>query len=116
MGKSEKDVKLLTKIAETSKKLLIYDARPKINAMANKLKGAGYENPSNYPDIDVKIIFCNIPNIHAVRTSFEKMFSSISFNNYGNISSAYNIKKKLNLRNLVSKQFCSEMRENFNEF
>ena len=84
MGKSENDVKLLTKIAETSKKLLIYDARPKINAMANKLKGAGYENPSNYPDIDVKIIFCNIPNIHAVRTSFEKMFSSISFNNDGN--------------------------------
>ena len=39
-----------------------------------------------------------------------------SFNNYGNISSAYNIKKKLNLRNLVSKQFCSEMRENFIEF
>ena len=39
-----------------------------------------------------------------------------SFNNYGNISSRYNIKKKLNLRNLVSKQFCSEMRENFIEF
>jgi len=96
MGKSEKDVKLLTKIAETSKKLLIYDARPKINAMANRLKGAGYENPSNYPKIDVKIIFCNIPNIHTVRTSFEKICSNISFNND---SSDYNYKGISNLPN-----------------
>ena len=81
MGKSEKDVILLTKIAESSKKLIVYDARPKLNAMANKLKGAGYENTNNYPNINMEVIFCGIPNIHAVRSSFEKMFTNISFNN-----------------------------------
>ena len=91
MGKSEKDVKLLTKIAETTKKLLIYDARAKLNAMANRFKGGGYESPNNYPNIDVKIIFCNIPNIHDVRTSFEKILSNISFNvDYNAISNLSN--------------------------
>ena len=81
MGKSEKDVMLLTKIAESSKKLVVYDARPKLNAMANKLKGAGYENPNNYPNINMEVIFCGIPNIHAVKSSYEKMFSNLSYNN-----------------------------------
>ena len=81
MGKNEKDVVFLTKISERSKKLIVYDARPKLNAMANKFKGAGYENTNNYPNINMEVIFCGIPNIHAVRSSFEKMFSTISYNN-----------------------------------
>lgn len=80
MGKNEKDVILLTKIAD-KKKLMIYDCRPKLNAWANKLKGAGYENTLNYPNISIDILFCGIPNIHAVRSSFEKLFSNISYNN-----------------------------------
>ena len=89
MGKSEKDVTFLTKISESSKKLIVYDARPKLNAMANKLKGAGYENTNNYPNINMEVIFCGIPNIHAVRSSYEKMLTNISYNNdneYGVIS------------------------------
>ena len=81
MGKSKKDIEFLTKISEASKKLIVYDARPKLNAMANKLKGAGYENTNNYPNIKMEIVFCGIPNIHSVRTSYEKMFTNISYNN-----------------------------------
>ena len=81
MGKSEKDVSFLTKISVSSKKLIVYDARPKLNAMANKLKGAGYENTNNYPNINMEVIFCGIPNIHAVRSSYEKILTNISYNN-----------------------------------
>ena len=93
MGKSDKDEYLLTKIAETTNELIVYDARPKLNAMANKLKGAGYENPSNYPNIKMDIIFCGITNIHGVRSSFEKMFSNLSYdidNEYSVISNLPN--------------------------
>ena len=80
MGKNEKDIILLTKLAD-KRNLIIYDCRPKLNAWVNKLKGAGYENIINYPDINIQILFCNIPNIHAVRSSFEKMLLNISYNN-----------------------------------
>ena len=80
-GKNKQDQTLMTKITEGSKKIIIYDARPMLNAMANKLKGAGYENPNNYTNIKMEIIFCGIPNIHAVRSSFEKMYTMISYNN-----------------------------------
>ena len=80
-GKNKKDEIFLTKISESSKKLVVYDARNIINAMANKFKGAGYENTNNYPNIKMEVVFCGIPNIHAVRSSFEKMFLNISYNN-----------------------------------
>ena len=78
-GKNEKDILLLTKIAD-GKKLMIYDCRPKLNAWANKLKGAGYENTDHYQKITVEIKFCDIPNIHAVRSSFESVFNTVSYN------------------------------------
>ena len=79
MSKNEKDKILLTKIAD-NKKLMVYDCRPYLNAWANKLKGAGFENTKNY-DIKMDIKFCEIPNIHAVRYSFEKMYNNLSYNN-----------------------------------
>ena len=79
MSKNDKDKILLTKIAD-NKKLMVYDCRPYLNAWANKLKGAGFENTKNY-DIKMDIIFCEIPNIHAVRYSFEKMYNNLSYNN-----------------------------------
>ena len=80
-GKTNKDVILLTKIAEGSKKLYVFDARPLLNAWANKLKGAGYEDVSQYSDIDMELIFCGIPNIHAVRGSCHKVYSTLCFKN-----------------------------------
>ena len=78
-GKNEKDILLLTKIAD-GKKLIIYDCRPKLNAWVNKLKGAGYENKGHYQQITMDIKFCDIPNIHAVRSSFEAVFNTVSYN------------------------------------
>ena len=94
MGKNEKDVILLTKIAD-KKKLLIYDCRPKLNAWVNKLKGAGYENTINYPNINIEIKFCGIPNIHAVRSSYEKMLTNISYNNDNEYSVISNLPNTL---------------------
>ena len=78
-GKNNKDVNLLTKISEGGDKFFIYDARPYMNAFANKLKGAGYEKVSDYPNINMELIFCGIPNIHFVRESFKKMQINISY-------------------------------------
>jgi hypothetical protein len=51
--------------------LFIYDARPYLNAYANKLKNGGFENEKNYRN--AKLVFCDIDNIHDVSKSFRKM-------------------------------------------
>ena len=52
--------------------LIVFDARPKVNAIANQAKGAGYEDVYNaYVDCEVK--FLNIDNMHAVRNSFNSL-------------------------------------------
>ena len=92
-GKDDTDAIFLTNITRNSKNLVVYDARPKLNAMANKLKGGGYENPNNYPKINMEVIFCDIPNIHAVRNSYEKLLTNISYipeNDYSVISNLQN--------------------------
>ena len=91
-GKDDKDILYLTRITQNqnSKNIVVYDARPKLNAMANKLKGGGYENPNNYTEINMEVVFCDIPNIHSVRNSYEKLLTSISYindNDYSVISS-----------------------------
>jgi hypothetical protein len=54
-----------------NKKLIIYDARPYLNALANRFKGAGFENTDNYKNTE--ICFCEIDNIHCVRNAFIKL-------------------------------------------
>ena len=51
--------------------MAVFDARPKLNAQANKLKGGGFEDTNHYQNIDFQ--FCYIENIHAVTKAFEKM-------------------------------------------
>ena len=87
---NESDVELLTKISN-KKKLLIYDARPYLNAMANKIKGAGYEHINNYPNIDIEIIFCGIPNIHSVKDSYMKLLKTVSYDTNIDSTLFYNI-------------------------
>ena len=87
-------MELLTFISN-GKKLYIFDARPYLNAMANKLKGAGFENINNYPKIDIELIFCGIPNIHSVRNSFQKLLSSVSYNVNADITLFNNISNSL---------------------
>ena len=80
-GKTNMDVILLTTIAKGSKKLFVYDARPLLNAWANKLKGAGFEDTSQYSEINMELIFCGIPNIHVVRKSCHKVYNNIYYKN-----------------------------------
>lgn len=47
---------------------IIYDARPKISATANRIKGGGYEDLRNYRNSE--LVFCDIDNIHEVRKCF----------------------------------------------
>ncbi|KAF7456730.1 myotubularin family protein [Cryptosporidium felis] len=53
----------------------ILDARPKLNAFANKATGAGFENIGHYPNC--RLDFLNIENIHKVRDSWNKMVSVV---------------------------------------
>ncbi|KFD57679.1 hypothetical protein M513_01349 [Trichuris suis] len=45
-----------------SRKLYIMDARPAMNARANKAKGGGYESEAAYPNAE--LVFLDIENIH----------------------------------------------------
>jgi hypothetical protein len=73
------DEKMLTEIGKLSPsqqdsvKLLIYDARSYINALANKVMSGGFENTRDYYK-DCEIVFCDIDNIHAVRDAINKVF------------------------------------------
>ena len=66
----------------------IMDARPLVNAMANRLKGAGYEDIEHFKEetFTVKIKFLGIGNIHVMRDSLNKLHKlcseQLSFDNY----------------------------------
>uniref|UniRef100_A0A8C6YEJ0 Myotubularin n=1 Tax=Naja naja TaxID=35670 RepID=A0A8C6YEJ0_NAJNA len=74
-GKRNKDdEKYLEIIRETNgqlSKLTIFDARPNVNAVANKATGGGYENEDAYPDAE--LLFLDIHNIHVMRESLKKL-------------------------------------------
>lgn len=54
--------------------LYIVDTRPKINAMANRAAGKGYENEQYY--ISAKFHFFAIENIHVMRASLNKLLDA----------------------------------------
>lgn len=74
--KCQDDNDFLNEIAETNRnqgsRFFILDARPKVNAIANKPNGGGYES---YPDCELE--FQNIANIHVMRESLHKLYSSV---------------------------------------
>jgi len=80
-SRNDEDEKLLELINQYSSKLFIYDARPYINAQANKvisftfiqLNGGGFENVDYYKNS--QLIFCDIGNIHDVSKSLECVYS-----------------------------------------
>jgi hypothetical protein len=68
---------MLTEIGKTNmssdgERLQIFDARPYLNAQANRLKGGGFEDHRQYTTSD--ITFCDIDNIHAVTKVYNKLF------------------------------------------
>ncbi|XP_052596802.1 myotubularin isoform X5 [Peromyscus californicus insignis] len=74
-GKRNKDdEKYLDVIRETNRqisKLTIYDARPSVNAVANKATGGGYESDDAYHNAELS--FLDIHNIHVMRESLKKV-------------------------------------------
>ncbi|KAL2768051.1 myotubularin isoform 3 [Daubentonia madagascariensis] len=74
-GKRNKDdEKYLDIIRETNRqisKLTIYDARPSVNAVANKATGGGYESDDAYHNAE--LFFLDIHNIHVMRESLKKV-------------------------------------------
>ncbi|XP_043333942.1 myotubularin-related protein 6 isoform X1 [Cervus canadensis] len=51
--------------------MYVMDTRPRLNAMANRAAGKGYENEDNYSNI--RFQFVGIENIHVMRSSLQKL-------------------------------------------
>uniref|UniRef100_A0A8C2F639 Phosphatidylinositol-3,5-bisphosphate 3-phosphatase MTMR2 n=1 Tax=Cyprinus carpio TaxID=7962 RepID=A0A8C2F639_CYPCA len=70
----KEDEKLLQAIMDAnaqSHKMFIFDARPSVNAAANKMKGGGYESEDAYQNAE--LVFLDIHNIHVMRESLRKL-------------------------------------------
>ena len=77
---SEYEKNYFHEMSKETQNLIIYDARPYLNAVANSLKGAGIESKSDY-DFCQDIKYCDIENIHNVRSSLKKsLFLFKSYN------------------------------------
>lgn len=64
-------VRLISESNSLAAKVVIVDARPKRNAVANMALGGGYESDEQYPGTD--LIFADIGNIHVMRDSLRKV-------------------------------------------
>lgn len=66
----------LSLCAGPSQVLVIADARPRINAMAQMVIKGGTETPANYvrdPVKEVHLEFLDVPNIHATRKTYRAL-------------------------------------------
>lgn len=85
-ARSLEDEELFDHITKTNKNAnftYVVDTRPKINAMANKAAGKGYENETNYTNIQFQ--FLGIENIHVMRNSLQKLLEASEIINQSNI-------------------------------
>eukprot|EP00002_Diphylleia_rotans_P039778 TRINITY_DN9312_c0_g1_i1.p1 TRINITY_DN9312_c0_g1~~TRINITY_DN9312_c0_g1_i1.p1 ORF type:complete len:1378 (+),score=270.24 TRINITY_DN9312_c0_g1_i1:71-4204(+) len=67
----EKFLKAVSALNKKTDAFYIIDCRPRVNAVANQAKGAGFENPDHYTNC--QIVFMDIENIHVVRDSWRKL-------------------------------------------
>lgn len=77
----EKLIELMKNSAPRSKRdnvVFLCDTRPKINAVANRAKGKGYEHEANYDGMVSE--FFNIENIHVMRSSLQKLNDACDYN------------------------------------
>ncbi|XP_060047716.1 myotubularin-related protein 6 isoform X5 [Erinaceus europaeus] len=61
----------ISKANPVNRYMYVVDTRPKLNAMANRAAGKGYENEDNYSNI--RFQFVGIENIHVMRSSLQKL-------------------------------------------
>ncbi|CAF1000015.1 unnamed protein product [Rotaria sordida] len=81
-ARCQEDEQLLQCILKTnphSNTMYIIDTRPRINAVANRAAGKGYENEGYYSNIQFK--FCPIENIHIMRNSLQKLLETCEMKN-----------------------------------
>uniref|UniRef100_A0A1A8GEV9 Myotubularin related protein 7b n=1 Tax=Nothobranchius korthausae TaxID=1143690 RepID=A0A1A8GEV9_9TELE len=73
-GRCQEDEVMLQAVMKSnpgSDFIYVVDTRPKLNAMANRAAGKGYENEDHYTNI--KLQFIGIENIHVMRSSQQKI-------------------------------------------
>lgn len=71
------------KVYGSTRRNLIVDARPRLNALANRATGGGIEDIANYQgEMPVEKVFLNIANIHVMRASLEKVVESFANSDY----------------------------------
>ncbi|KAM6940679.1 myotubularin-related protein 7b [Xenentodon cancila] len=73
-GRCQEDEMMLQTVMKSnpgSDFIYVVDTRPKLNAMANRAAGKGYENEDHYTNI--KLQFIGIENIHVMRSSQQKI-------------------------------------------
>nr|XP_040022925.1 myotubularin-related protein 6 [Gasterosteus aculeatus aculeatus] len=71
----ESMLQAISKANHNSQFVYVMDTRPKLNALANRAAGKGYENEDNYSNI--RFQFVGIENIHVMRTSLQKLLEVI---------------------------------------
>ncbi|XP_017285304.1 myotubularin-related protein 6 isoform X2 [Kryptolebias marmoratus] len=71
----ENMLQAISKANHNSRFVYVMDTRPKLNALANRAAGKGYENEDNYSNI--RFQFVGIENIHVMRTSLQKLLEVI---------------------------------------
>lgn len=72
----------------STRRNLIVDARPRLNAVANRAGGGGLEDVSKYTnthDTPIELVFLDIANIHVMRVSLEKVVESLANSDYINL-------------------------------
>lgn len=81
-ARCQEDEQLLEAILKTNSytnTMYIVDTRPRINAVANRAAGRGYESEEYYSNIQFKI--CPIENIHTMRSSLQKLIETCEMKN-----------------------------------
>ncbi|XP_031415476.1 myotubularin-related protein 7b isoform X2 [Clupea harengus] len=67
----EQMIQAIMKSNPVSELMYVVDTRPKLNAMANRAAGKGYENEDHYTNL--KLQFIGIENIHVMRNSQQRI-------------------------------------------
>ncbi|KAG9283410.1 myotubularin-related protein 6 [Astyanax mexicanus] len=65
----------ISKANHNNRYVYVMDTRPKLNALANRAAGKGYENEDNYSNI--RFQFVGIENIHVMRASLQKLLEVV---------------------------------------
>jgi hypothetical protein len=86
-GDDEDLVEAIRTSAAPSDSMMIFDARPKVNAVANQAMGKGFESAKLYKQTCIR--FFNIANIHVMRDSLHKMTDAIGLSQSVALSSEW---------------------------